>query len=275
MSIQSSLFSPIHSEPADPFSATMKKVTSSSRGKNTSLNNEIQKLDSPNGDDRSSSSALKDEVGKRKASLKSAKRRFPQKIDRVKNQVSRTLQTLQKHSEFLETLTNENILKGSANKRSPLSPSSRLSGTTNGTPGSGNNCFFNIGNNFNKFKNPIRKIQSELGNVLKELEEMKLISEQVRASRRTGQTAPTGLEKMRTISRHLALFADWNPHVKKSRCQVTRFLCDYIRNQNLQIPDKKREFAVDKRLGELFTVPMNTRMTYPEIQQKLANLFAE
>ena len=56
----------------------------------------------------------------------------------------------------------------------------------------------------------------------------------------------SGIQKPMFISKELALFTGWIEEEKKSRVDVTRFLGKYIRQNNLQNPNDKREIHVEK-----------------------------
>lgn len=56
----------------------------------------------------------------------------------------------------------------------------------------------------------------------------------------------SGFLKPVKLSPEMAKFTGWNPDELKSRVDVTKFICDYIRENELQNPSDRREILVDK-----------------------------
>jgi chromatin remodeling complex protein RSC6 len=61
----------------------------------------------------------------------------------------------------------------------------------------------------------------------------------------------SGFLKPVKISSDMAKFTGWNPEELKSRVEVTKFLCNYIRENNLQNPTDKRQIIPDAKLSKL------------------------
>jgi chromatin remodeling complex protein RSC6 len=61
----------------------------------------------------------------------------------------------------------------------------------------------------------------------------------------------SGFLKPVKISSDMAKFTGWNPDDLKSRVDVTKFLCNYIRENNLQNPSDKRQIVPDAKLSKL------------------------
>jgi len=61
----------------------------------------------------------------------------------------------------------------------------------------------------------------------------------------------SGFLKPVKISSDMAKFTGWNPDDLKSRVDVTKFLCNYIRENNLQNPTDKRQIVPDAKLSKL------------------------
>ena len=60
-----------------------------------------------------------------------------------------------------------------------------------------------------------------------------------------------GFEKPVPISSELARFCHWSDEDLKSRVDVTKFICDYIAEHNLQNPDDRRQIRPDNKLKKL------------------------
>ena len=61
----------------------------------------------------------------------------------------------------------------------------------------------------------------------------------------------SGFLKPVGISKEMSSFTGWNPDELKSRVDVTKEVCNYIKENNLQNPEDKRQIKVDKKLGKL------------------------
>ena len=67
----------------------------------------------------------------------------------------------------------------------------------------------------------------------------------------TNTNTNSGFLKPVKISSDMAKFTGWNPDGLKSRVDVTKFLCNYIRENNLQNPTDKRQIVPDAKLSKL------------------------
>ena len=64
-------------------------------------------------------------------------------------------------------------------------------------------------------------------------------------------TSNCGFEKPVTISTELAKFCQWSADDLKSRVDVTKYICKYIEDHNLQNPDDRRQILPDNKLKKL------------------------
>lgn len=87
----------------------------------------------------------------------------------------------------------------------------------------------------------------------------------------------TGLEKLRPISRKMAMFVDdWEyDSTQKSRYDVTNILCAYIKEHSLQDPSNGTIIVPDAKLRELLQVEDDVVLKYPTMQKYLKNCFEE
>jgi chromatin remodeling complex protein RSC6 len=77
------------------------------------------------------------------------------------------------------------------------------------------------------------------------------------------------------ISKELAKFTGWAADQPKSRIEVTKFLCKYVKDNNLQNPSDKRQIVPDAKLAKLLGVaPEDAPLTYPGMQKKIQPHFA-
>ena len=56
----------------------------------------------------------------------------------------------------------------------------------------------------------------------------------------------SGFLKPVKISKELAKFTGWDPSIEKSRVDVTKYICNYIKDNNLQNPVDRRQIQVEK-----------------------------
>lgn len=77
------------------------------------------------------------------------------------------------------------------------------------------------------------------------------------------------------ISAELAQFFDWDPEVPKSRVEVTRALCTYIKDNNLQNPNDRRLIVADAKLSALLNYNPETSesLNYSRLQTYMKRLF--
>jgi chromatin remodeling complex protein RSC6 len=77
------------------------------------------------------------------------------------------------------------------------------------------------------------------------------------------------------VSDEMAKFAGWDPAQLKSRIEATKYICQYIKDNNLQNPDDKRKINPDSRLSKLlgYTPSSENPLYYYTIQQKIQKHF--
>ena len=77
------------------------------------------------------------------------------------------------------------------------------------------------------------------------------------------------------ISSEMASFTNWDPNQLYSRNVVTKFLCDYVRDNNLQNPEDRRQILCDDKLSTLLKYDRenSSPLTYPGIQKYMQHHF--
>lgn len=83
----------------------------------------------------------------------------------------------------------------------------------------------------------------------------------------------SGFLKPVPISSAMSEFTGWAKNELKSRVDVTKFLCNYIKEQNLQNPADRRQFTPDKNLAKLLDFKLGTQLTYFDMQSHLRKHF--
>ena len=96
------------------------------------------------------------------------------------------------------------------------------------------------------------------------------MKQKVRAPRKNNTNS--GFNKQVPFSKDLAKFTGWNPELPRSRVDVTKYICDYIKEHNLQNPEDKRKILADAKLSKLLAFDpkkSSVPLTYPHIQTLL------
>tara|TARA_B100000989_G_C19512612_1_gene459916 strand:- start:851 stop:1513 length:663 start_codon:yes stop_codon:yes gene_type:complete len=79
----------------------------------------------------------------------------------------------------------------------------------------------------------------------------------------------SGFMKPVSVSKEICSFAGWNPTELHSRVDVTKFICDYIRTNDLQNPSDRRQIRPDKKLRTLLKLKESEKepLTYYSLQK--------
>ena len=88
----------------------------------------------------------------------------------------------------------------------------------------------------------------------------------------------SGFLKPVKISNEMAKFTGWNANELRSRVDVTKFLCNYIKENNLQNPTDKRQIIADNKLCKLLDYdPKKNKdpLTYYRIQSYIKPHFVK
>ena len=86
----------------------------------------------------------------------------------------------------------------------------------------------------------------------------------------------SGFLKPVIISKDMAKFTGWNPDELRSRVDVTKYICKYIRDNDLQNPDDRRQILADKKLAKLLEYSSDNDqkpLTYYRIQTYMKKHF--
>ena len=75
----------------------------------------------------------------------------------------------------------------------------------------------------------------------------------IKEKRATSSNTSSGFLKPVGISKELCKFTGWKEDEMKSRVEVTKFICEYIKSKELQNPKDKREIVPDKKLATLLS----------------------
>jgi chromatin remodeling complex protein RSC6 len=86
----------------------------------------------------------------------------------------------------------------------------------------------------------------------------------------------SGFLKPVQLSKEMAKFTGWDHSELRSRVDVTKYICNYIRENNLQNPDDRRQIVADKKLANLLQYDSKSDdkpLTYYRIQTYMKKHF--
>ena len=104
----------------------------------------------------------------------------------------------------------------------------------------------------------------------------KLIKQKKNGTAKKSTNVNSGFLKPVQISKEMAKFTGWDVDQLRSRVDVTKFLCQYIRDHNLQNPEDKRQIVADAKLQKLLKFDPKVEkepLTYYRIQSHLKSHF--
>lgn len=115
--------------------------------------------------------------------------------------------------------------------------------------------------------------------LIKDVKKLKVSSlKSMKKSKRVPTTGnKSGFMKPMAISEEMIKFTGWDVSELKSRNDVTKYVCDYIKDNNLQNPKDKRQINSDRKLRELLAYDPETEsepLTYCTIQKKIQRHFS-
>ncbi len=122
------------------------------------------------------------------------------------------------------------------------------------------------------FKSQITALQQQLRGL------EKVVNRELTASRkalekkrqRKANRKPSGFAKPSPISNELSAFMSKESGVEVARTEVTKFIIDYIKTNDLQNPQNRKEIVPNKTLKKLLHVKDGDEVTYFNLQ-KLMN----
>lgn len=99
------------------------------------------------------------------------------------------------------------------------------------------------------------------------------VSKNIKVRKQTNKDASkvSGFMKPVSVSKEICTFAGWNHTELHSRVDVTKFICDYIRTNNLQNPEDRRQITPDKKLRTLLKLKESEKepLTYYSLQRHI------
>ena len=102
---------------------------------------------------------------------------------------------------------------------------------------------------------------------------------QKRKNTNRAKNTSSGFMKPVPISAEMAGFTGWDETELKSRVDVTKYICNYIREKDLQNPEDRRQIIPDKKLSSLLGIDKKSLkdepLTYYSLQRKIQPHFVK
>ena len=97
----------------------------------------------------------------------------------------------------------------------------------------------------------------------------------MKMKRKTNRAKNTtsGFMKPVKISDEMIKFTGWDADAPKSRVDVTKFICNYIKEKDLQKPEDRRVILPDSKLKKILKYQDGENLTYYSLQKKIQHHF--
>lgn len=133
---------------------------------------------------------------------------------------------------------------------------------------------------FNNLIKEVSVLRSQCTSIISKIRNIKLQTEREKKAavkevkkRKMSNRAPSGFLKPTAISNELADFVGKPYGSEMARREVTLFLNQYIRENNLQNPSNGRIILADEKLRKLLKLEPTTELTYFNLQSHMTSLF--
>jgi len=99
----------------------------------------------------------------------------------------------------------------------------------------------------------------------------------MKMKRKTNRAKNTtsGFMKPVKISDEMIKFTGWDADAPKSRVDVTKFICNYIKEKDLQKPEDRRVILPDAKLKKILKHEEGENLTYYSLQKKIQHHFTK
>lgn len=87
------------------------------------------------------------------------------------------------------------------------------------------------------------------------------------------KNSTSGFMKPVPISEEMIKFTGWEADAPKSRVDVTKFICNYIKENDLQKPADRRVILPDTKLKKILNHQEGENLTYYSLQKKIQHHF--
>ena len=104
---------------------------------------------------------------------------------------------------------------------------------------------------------------------------IKTLEKEANKNKNKGNKKPTGFASPMNVTPEICKFMKVPEGTKLARTEVTKFLIQYIKENNLQNPKQKKEIKPDNALRSLLDIKKNAKepLTYFNLQSKMNKHF--
>jgi chromatin remodeling complex protein RSC6 len=126
------------------------------------------------------------------------------------------------------------------------------------------------------FRQQITMLQNHIRGLEKNVRrKMKALQREAKKNRNKGNRKPSGFAVPTPISSELCDFMN-RPHGSEvARTEVTQYIINYIKENNLQFPQNRKVIKPDKSLKTLLAVPAKEEVTYFNLQRFMNRHFVK
>ena len=127
-----------------------------------------------------------------------------------------------------------------------------------------------------KAKSPIAI--KDLRGLQKQVKQLKTdVNRQIRNKKKssTNRNINSGFMKPVTVSKDMCKFTGWKEGELHSRVDVTKFICNYVKEKDLQNPKDRRQIIADNKLKSLLKLSSDEKepLTYYSLQRHIQQHF--
>ena len=126
------------------------------------------------------------------------------------------------------------------------------------------------------FRQQITMLQNHIRGLEKNVKkQMRVLHREAKKNRNKGNRKPSGFAVPTLISPELCDFMK-RPHGSEvARTEVTQYIINYIKENNLQFPQNRKVIKPDKSLKTLLAVPAKEEVTYFNLQRFMNRHFVK
>jgi len=132
--------------------------------------------------------------------------------------------------------------------------------------------FVEVLNVLNSFKTQISSLQQTVRSLERNVKKkIKSLEKQAKKNKNKGNKKPTGFASPMNVTPELQKFMNVPDGTKLARTEVTKFLIQYIKENNLQNPTQKKQIKPDNALKSLLNIKKNDKepLTFFNLQSKM------
>lgn len=126
------------------------------------------------------------------------------------------------------------------------------------------------------FRQSITALQTQIRGLEKSVrKEMKSLQKEAAKNRNKGNRRPSGFAKPSKVSSELCTFMKKDVGTEIARTEVTQYLIQYIKDNNLQFAGNKKIIVPDATLKKLLSVKEGEEVTYFNLQRLMNRHFVK